>query len=362
MSFTKFGLESGNELFQSEAIFRRFDFNADDREPYLDETVFAKHRETAEALWDASKHKVILLIGEHNVKQFVQEELRMLNAIEIKGSDIKMFGREACVWLVLSEGGEDIEKIVIPSYHTQYFFYSPDITRGKMMDDMWNLAGVLGGLSNVNASFFEYCCRRNTKEPAWSTSFSVRDIVIGMLAQEKATGELITKIPDPLTDYIERKGISIRDDESRARQIHKFWASTRRATLENKTPEEKEATAAKLRATFAKKTPEQKAERAGKIRATIQKNKSEENAETAAKREAKKDEKLAKQRATIGKRTPEEKEAIAAKRRATLANKTPEENEAIAAKREAKMDKIAAKKRATLAKKKETAETAARKA
>ncbi len=152
--FTKFGLKTGDELFMSEAIFHRFQFDRGDKEPYLkmEDAELAKHADTANALWEAGAHKVVLLLGDHNVGKFVTEDLPSMKTVSVKISDTTLFEREACVWLVLSENGEDIEKVVIPSYHTQFFFFSADTARGKVLDSMWNLAGALGGLSDVNAT------------------------------------------------------------------------------------------------------------------------------------------------------------------------------------------------------------------
>ena len=97
--------------------------------------------------------------------------------------------RKAYVWLILFDDEADIEKIVIPSYHTHYFFNSANTARGKVINDLWILAGALGELLNVNVTYFEYKCRRNVDKLWWARTNTVLDIVSGMLIQEKATGQ-----------------------------------------------------------------------------------------------------------------------------------------------------------------------------
>ncbi len=160
--------------------------------------------------------------------------------------------------------------LVIPSYHTQNFFYSADTARGKIIDDQWNLAGALGELSNVNVTYFEYKCRRNVNKPWWARANTVLDIVIGMLTQKKATGPWVMTISDRLGDYIERNGIVLHIHQSVARQVHTFWIATRAS----KSAEEKAATSAKLSATHANRSSNKKAARATKLpwRANLRKN------------------------------------------------------------------------------------------
>lgn len=110
--------------------------------------------------------------------------------------------------------GADIEKIVIPSYHTQYFFYSADTARGKVIDDLWNLAGALGELSNVNVIYLEYKCSRNVNKPWWASKHRVRHCDWHV---DPRRGH--RTISDHLGDYIERNGIVLHTDQSIARQV-----------------------------------------------------------------------------------------------------------------------------------------------
>ena len=108
----------------NEDSIRRFDYNLDERDPYLEMEGFEldQHTKTAKNLWDKSEHKVILLIGEHkvisligehSVNKFVTKNLLDLYAIKVKISDVTRSGRTASVWLILFDDG-DIEKLVIP--------------------------------------------------------------------------------------------------------------------------------------------------------------------------------------------------------------------------------------------------------
>ena len=68
-----------------------------------------EHAETAKASWDKSEHKVILLIGEHNVKRLLAKDLPHFHVVKVEVSDVTIFYEAVWVWLILFDDGEDIE-------------------------------------------------------------------------------------------------------------------------------------------------------------------------------------------------------------------------------------------------------------
>ena len=314
LTYTKFGLETGHDPFMSEAIFRRFDFDNENRNPYFEmgEERLAGHAEIEKALWTRSEHEVILLIGEHNIRKFVTEDLPNLRAtkVEISKANMVRMGK-AGIWLVFDEDGREIRKVVIPSYHTQYLYYSGYTARGQMMDCLWNLAAALGGLRRVNATYFEYLYRRNVEVPPWKQeNRSPKQIVISMLGWEKESGKIIpmSKVTENLKACIEREGIEIDETQSKAKQVHAAWYAGRVVTMAAAPQSEKDARAEKRAAMMAVMTQEAKNVWFGKRAATL-----------AAKPQTERDASIAKRVATWAVTPQEKKDAIKAKRQATIA-------------------------------------------
>ena len=69
-------------------------YNADDKESILQirETEKTQHAEAAKALWNTSEHDITLLIYEHNVRNFEEEDFPDLNSISVDLSATNNFG------------------------------------------------------------------------------------------------------------------------------------------------------------------------------------------------------------------------------------------------------------------------------
>lgn len=135
----------GTRIFTSDLFWRRFNRTKENPKPYLQTSREwqAIQQEWNDFLWEENEFPVVLLIGELNITRFPKGRKNLVS-VRIPGPSI--YKESPRLWLMLDESQTSIQRIVIPSYHTEMDFRNLTREHAAQMDWAWNLVAVLGHL------------------------------------------------------------------------------------------------------------------------------------------------------------------------------------------------------------------------
>lgn len=152
--------------------------------------------------WLNGHSKIIMLIGEDNAKAFL-DAVQLDDSLEqvkvrLRLKDFTMFTEvvgvphRPFIIVVREKETKRIRRLVLFSYHTQYFMYTHNEAVGAYHDLLWNTACVMAGVEIQHPTNFLAMVEKN-KQGKSNTSFSKNgpvQLVVYMRNQEKQSGKL----------------------------------------------------------------------------------------------------------------------------------------------------------------------------